>query len=231
MTSSQPAGLIPALYQTTYALRPTTNIPNFSILHCTDKTDENRLMMWVGSAAGPDNWVAMGATAATTAAIVGALSAGTTITAGTGFIATAGGLTAAAGDLAALGGFKQTIGAWTATLAASQTALGMVYGAVATVTAGWVAPSAGSILGISAFLDAAITGAGTQAAFGVYKNGTIINASAIVALTQAGAETAKSAVFAKDLYTFVANDVITMKYTSTAISNTPKAWGNIIVEC
>ncbi len=218
-------GLIPDFYIGNYADRQLTGVKQLSVMHCEDKTDEYRWMMWVGSAAS-GVWVALGSTS-----VSAALSAATTITAGTGFIATAGGLTAAAGDLAALGGFKHSVGPWTVTLAASQTDLGMVYGAVAAVTAGWVAPSAGSILGISAFLDAAVTGGGTQAAFGVYKNGTIINASAIVTFTAAAALAKNHATFAKDLYTFVADDVITIKYTSSGISNTPKAWANVIVEC
>ncbi len=174
-------------------------------------------MMWVGSAAGPDNWVAMGATAQTALAIVGAITAGTTIT--------------ATGDIAAAGGFRQSIGPWTVTLAGSQTALGMIYGAVATVTAGWIAPTPGSLMSISGFLDAAVTGAGTNATFGVYKNGTIMNALTVLPFTQAGGLAVNQVTFAKDTYTFAAGDNITVKYTSTAISNTPKAGVNIGVEC
>lgn len=209
--TSNPRDSLFAVSSGTFANRPTKSV-NGRLYLATDKTNEDRFSVWIGGKTG-GAWFAVPPLTFTS------------------LLANTGDIVATLGDLQAVGGFKQCVGPWTITLAASQTNLGMVYGAVATVTAGWVAPTAGSLLYISGFLDAAITGAGTQAAFGVYKNGTIINASAICTFTQAGAETVNKATFAKDLYTFAAGDNLTIKYTSTAISNTPKAWVSMGVEC
>lgn len=140
------------------------------------------------------------------------------------------GLTAS-GDLAAAGGFRQTLPASTVTLAASQTDAATTFGGLVGA-GGWVAPRAGSLMGISGMLDAAVTGGGFQAQFRVFKNGSLLHASAVLpAFTQAGAEVKRSATFAKDTYTFAAGDHLQVVYTSTAITNTPKAWVSLEVEC
>jgi hypothetical protein len=135
-----------------------------------------------------------------------------------------------AGDIAALGGFRQTIGPFHATLAADQTATATNYGGLAGAGA-WVAPRAGSLTAIGSHLDAAITGATKTAIPGVYKNGTIINAAAILTHTTGGAETDLYLAIAKDTYTFAAGDRIDIRYTSTTITNTPKMWATCEIEC
>lgn len=144
---------------------------------------------------------------------------------------TVGGTLGVTGDLTAGGGFRQTLPASTVTLAASQTDAATTFGGLVGA-GGWVAPRAGSLTGISGMLDAAVTGGGFQAQFRVFKNGSLLHASAVLpAFTQAGAEVKRSATFAKDTYTFAAGDHLQVVYTSTAITNTPKAWVSLEVEC
>lgn len=133
------------------------------------------------------------------------------------------------GDVSAVGGFRHAIGPFFVTSAASQTDVGLKLGD--TVAMGWIAPRAGSVMALSAMLDAAITGAGTTINVRVFKNGTLLNAAFDNLFTQAGAEVADYAVAAKDAYAFAAGDKITVVYTSTAISNTPKVVAYVEVEC
>lgn len=144
------------------------------------------------------------------------------IAAGTGGVSTTG-------DVSAAGGFRQTVSPFTATLAADQTATATTWGLAG--AGAWVAPRAGSVTAISAHLDAAITGATKTAIPGVYKNGTIINAASILTFTTGGAETDLYLAIAKDTYTFAAGDRIDIRYTSTTITNTPKMWVSVEVEC
>lgn len=83
-------------------------------------------------------------------------------------------------------------------------------GVTALTTAGFVAPRAGSLTGLSANLSAAA--AGSNCIFGVYKNGTIFNAATIVTLASATSDVKASATFAEGTYTFAAGDVITVYY-------------------
>lgn len=129
------------------------------------------------------------------------------------------------GDLAAAGGFRKAVGPFTApgaagVTAASQSNLDCRYSHTVTAYAsGYVATRAGSIMGLSAQLSEAITGAATTITAAVTKNGTEV--ACTVVLTQAGAEVAGATTVAKDTLTFVAGDVIGVSYTSTGISNTP----------
>lgn len=70
----------------------------------------------------------------------------------------------------------------------------------------FVAMRAGSITGLSVNLNTAA--AGSNFIVGVYVNGTIVNASAIVTLTSAGSQTKGQATFAHGLYPIVAGDVV-----------------------
>jgi hypothetical protein len=77
------------------------------------------------------------------------------------------------------------------------------------VAVGWVAPRAGSLTGLSAALSGAA--AGSNAIVGVYKNGTIMNAAAIVTLASATSDTKAHGTFTPGTYTFAAGDVIDVR--------------------
>ena len=70
----------------------------------------------------------------------------------------------------------------------------------------FVAMRAGSITGLSINLNTAA--AGSNLIVGVYVNGVIVNAAAIVTLTSAGSQTQGQATFAHGLYPIVAGDVV-----------------------
>jgi len=121
------------------------------------------------------------------------------------------------GDLVALGGFRQSLvfgmpnvaAGDNATPASSTPVRTYVAGVSALSTAGWVAPRAGSLTGLSVSLSGAA--AGSNAIFGIYVNGTIANAAAIVTLASATSDTKAYITFAKDLYAFAAGDVIDVR--------------------
>lgn len=138
------------------------------------------------------------------------------------------------GDIDAGGGFRTAVGPFTApgaagVTAASQTNLDLRYSHTVTAAAlSFVATRDGSIVGLSAQIHEAITGAGTSIIASATKNGTEVALTA--SLTQAGAETKASATAAKGALTFVAGDVIGVSYTSTGITNTPALVASVIVE-
>lgn len=138
------------------------------------------------------------------------------------------------GDITAAGGFRQMVGPFTApgaagVTAASQTNLDMRYQHNVTAAAlSFVATRAGSIVGLSGQLSAAITGAGTTITIAATKNGTEVALTA--AFTQAGAETTKTNTAAKDSLTFAAGDILGISYTSTGISNTPALVATLEIE-
>jgi len=68
---------------------------------------------------------------------------------------------------------------------------------------------AGSITGLSINLNAAA--AGSNLILGVYINGTVANAAAIVTLTSAGSQTKGHATFAHGLYALAAGDVVDVR--------------------
>lgn len=149
----------------------------------------------------------------------------------TGAVTLTGGVTgalAATGDVSAAGGFKCNIGGFDVTLAADQTAAAIKRTNVS--GAGWVAPAAGSVMGASGSLSAAITGSSKTLKVRVYKNGSLLNAALDLDFTTGGAETSDYAAVAKDLYTFAAGDVLKLVYTTTTITNTPTFTGDIVVE-
>lgn len=138
------------------------------------------------------------------------------------------GTVTATGDIAAAGGFRQTVGPTYVTLAADQTAAAMTLG----VSGGaWVAPRAGSVVGLSAMLSAAITGSTKTCTFRVYKNGSLLDANLDALFTTGGAETSKNITAAKDAYAFAAGDLLKVVYTTTTITNTPNAVAFLHVEC
>lgn len=68
---------------------------------------------------------------------------------------------------------------------------------------------AGSIVGLSVNLSTAA--AGSNIIVGVYVNGTLANASAIVTLTSAGSQTKGYATFTHGLYAVAAGDVVDVR--------------------
>lgn len=139
-------------------------------------------------------------------------------------------------DVAAAGGFRRNVdfvapGA-AGVLAADQTNLDCVH-IIGVAASGWVAPRAGSIMGLSAQLSAAITtaGAAMTVVASVTVNGTEV--ACIVTFTTGGAEVKGYVTKAKDAagLTFAAGDVIGVSYTSTTISNTPAMTASVEVEC
>jgi hypothetical protein len=82
-------------------------------------------------------------------------------------------------------------------------------GVAALTTCAFVAPHAGSVTGLSINLNAAA--AGSNLIVGVYKNGTIINAAAIVTLASATNDVKGRGTFAQNAYTFAAGDVIDVR--------------------
>jgi len=131
-------------------------------------------------------------------------------------------------------GTRQYVGPFTApgaagVTAASQSNLDCRYSHIAAATAtSFVATRPGSIVGVSAQLSAAITGAGTSIVVSVTKNGTEVACTA--SLTQAGAETKAYGTAAKGTLTFDAGDVLGISYTSTGISNTPTLVATLEIE-
>lgn len=93
---------------------------------------------------------------------------------------------------------------------ASSTPVQIYWSGVSTLTTcGFVAMRAGSLVGLSANLNAAA--AGSNLIVGVYKNGTIINASAIVTLASATNDVKANGTFTQNAYTFAAGDVIDVR--------------------
>lgn len=91
----------------------------------------------------------------------------------------------------------------------------------ATIGVGTVANRPGSVVGLSVSLSGAA--AGSSAIFGVYKNGTIINAAAIA--TAAATATYAVATFTAGTYTFVAGDVLDVRV------RTGSGWTATTVDC
>lgn len=92
---------------------------------------------------------------------------------------------------------------------ASSSAIPTQWCGVSSIAVGWVAPRAGSLTGLSASLSGAA--AGSNCIVGVYKNGTIMNAAAIVTLASGTSDTKARGTFAVGLYTFAAGDVIDVR--------------------
>lgn len=109
-------------------------------------------------------------------------------------------------------GFKQTIGAWGVNGGTATTATPMSWSAsLAGQQYGYVAPFAGSILGLSL---AGASGGTPTATVTVYKNGTATAVTKSLALN-AGQQQAY-VTFAKGTVTFAANDVLDLRYSLSA---------------
>lgn len=119
-------------------------------------------------------------------------------------------------DIAAAGGFRQCIQFGGANIAAGDdaspalsTPVALHWCGVSTIGVGWVAPRAGSFTALSAALSAAA--AGSNLIVGVYVNGTIVDAAAIITLASGTSDTKARTTWAKDTYEFAAGDVIDIR--------------------
>lgn len=129
---------------------------------------------------------------------------------------TLGGTLGVTGDISAAGGFRQCIQFGDANIAAgdnatpaSATPVALHWCGVAALSVGWVAPRAGSFTALSAALSTAA--AGSNLIVGVYVNGTIVNAAAIITLASGTSDTSARTTWAKDTYAFAAGDVIDVR--------------------
>lgn len=95
-------------------------------------------------------------------------------------------------------------------------------------TCAFVAPRAGSVTGLSVNLNTAA--AGSNLIVGVYKNGTIINAAAIVTLASATSDVKGNGTFTSGSYTFVAGDVIDVRIRTGMVWSATAADASIAVE-
>ena len=95
---------------------------------------------------------------------------------------------------------------------ASSTPVAINWGGAAAIVVGWVASRAGSLTALSAALSA--NAAGSDLIVGVYKNGAIMNASAIATVTS-GTAVARG-TFTAGTYTFVAGDVIDVRIRTSS---------------
>lgn len=93
-------------------------------------------------------------------------------------------------------------------------------------TCAFVAMRAGSVTGLSININTAA--AGSSLIVGVYKNGTIINASAIVTL--AATDVKGQGTFTSGSYTFVAGDVIDVRIRTGSGWSATAADASIVVE-
>lgn len=146
-------------------------------------------------------------TCASTLAVTGATTLSSTL-AVTGAATFSGGITGSVRTLLPFGMLNVAAGD-NATPASSTPVQIFWCGASGLTTCGFVAMRAGSLVGLSANLNAAA--AGSNLIVGVYKNGTIINASAIVTLASATSDVKAQGTFAHGAYTFVAGDVIDVR--------------------
>lgn len=122
---------------------------------------------------------------------------------------------AASDDLSAADGHRQTIGPWTqANVAANQASVAISRGGTGAASGlKWIPTRAGSLVGISGFLETA-GAAGSDLIVKVYKNGSIIDAATILTFDAAGTSTKERTTFTKDDYTFAAGDEIEVRVLS-----------------
>jgi hypothetical protein len=119
------------------------------------------------------------------------------------------------GDIGAQGGFAHSAFSLYQSLSSGQTngtmrGLNGNNGGAGNAIGYWAAPRQGSILGLSFYYSVAQT-AGTLT-FTVYKNGTAVAGATLGPLSSG--QTA-SATFAKDTYTFAANDLLEVRLTTS----------------
>lgn len=109
---------------------------------------------------------------------------------------------------------------------ASSTPVQIPFCGVSAVTAGVTALRPGSLVGLSVNLSDAA--AGSSAIFGVYKNGTIFNAATIVTLI--ATDTKEYITFAAGTYSFVAGDVIDVRFRTGSGWSAPTVDAAVLVE-
>lgn len=132
------------------------------------------------------------------------------------------------GDIDAAGGYRSTVGFGLAALAANQA--GVTLDGPSGSDLGFVAQYPGSVTAISAIMSDAVTGGSVTV--GVYING-VLAGSATTTFVGGGGETNAYVVQPKDSEnaTFAAGDIITVRYTSGAINETPALGVYVGIEC
>lgn len=162
-------------------------------------------------------------------------TAGGTITSLTATGAIAAASLSVTGDITAGGGFRMLAGPFAApgtagVTAADQTNLDLYYEHSAG-TSSFVAPRAGSIVGISGQLSASLTDGGGDTedlVIAATVNGVEVALTATA--TVLGGETEMTATAAKDTYAFAAGALVGISYTSGTITNTPTLVATLEIE-
>lgn len=148
----------------------------------------------------------------------------------TGGIAVTGGISGGVRQLLHFGQPNVALGD-NATPASSTPVQVYACGVSALSTCGFTALRAGSLTGLSVSLSGAA--AGSNCIVGVYKNGTIINASAIVTLASATSDTKARGTFTSGLYAIAAGDVIDVRVRTGSgwSATTVDAFIAVEIEC
>ena len=140
----------------------------------------------------------------------------------TGGVSVTGGITGGVRQVVPFGQTNITTGD-NATPASSTPVTAHWCGVSGLTTCAFVAMRAGSVTGLSINLNTAA--AGSNLIVGVYKNGTIINAAAIVTLASATSDVKGNGTFTSGSYTFVAGDVIDVRI------RTGSGWSATAADC
>ena len=149
----------------------------------------------IGPASGSSvNLTLTGILAALTGTFSGAVTVGATL-----------GVT---GDISAAGGFRQNVGFWFQENVAANQASVLLNRSAGTAAKRWVAPRAGSLMGISGSLS--VAAAGSPLICKVFKNGSLIDAAALITFASATSDTTARITFSKDTagLTFAAGDYL-----------------------
>jgi hypothetical protein len=145
----------------------------------------------------------------------------------TGAVAATGGITGSVRQIVPFGQTNIAAGD-NATPASSTPVQAHWCGASGLTTCAFVAMRAGSVTGLSINLNTAA--AGSNLIVGVYKNGTIINAAAIVTLASSTSDTKGQGTFTQGVYTFVAGDVIDVRIRTGSGWSATAADASVAVE-
>lgn len=118
-------------------------------------------------------------------------------------------------------GLPETVCGWYETFGASKTA--DVISRFGSASLAWVAPRAGSVIGLSYCSDGALDAA---VSISLRKNGTVVAGCT----ASASSGTTARATFARGTYTFAAGDKLTLQYDSGALGGTPLICADLEVE-
>lgn len=118
-------------------------------------------------------------------------------------------------------GLPETVCGWYETFGASKTA--DVISRFGSASLAWVAPRAGSVIGLSYCSDGALDAA---VSISLRKNGTVVAGCT----ASASSGTTARATFVRGRYTFAAGDKLTLQYDSGALGGTPLICADLEVE-